>query len=519
MANRRTSLKKIRKLIEAYREGIKGSRRISHYCGMSHTQVISFIRSLKESSFSFEELDLLDDEALSAIVYPSAAETVYAKPLPDYERIHQLLSKKKKTGITRTLLWQEYREDHPDGYGLSQFNELYRCWVKQNGKPSPPVERIPGERLYPDYSGLRMHYIDRETGEKIVCELYVSSIGDSGKIYAEATHSQSIPDWLKATGNAFHYYGGVSSLINPDNLKAAITKPSRYDPDNNKVFEEFSDHYGTAIYSARVWHPQDKALAESAVQNVQRWVVAPLRNRVFFSLSELNEAIWEKQEVLNDRPFSLRHGSRSSAFIEMDLPNLKPLPATRFEYAEWKKLTVHPDCHVQFRKHRYSVHHSHRGTKVDLRATGDCIEIFLKGKRIASHARLKGKEVWSTVDEHLPPTHLAWKMMNRNVREWAESTSGKTKELARRIYAGAKHPTLSTRRLQGLRSLEGKYGAEEFEKACKYILLTETNLRHETLSTILKHKLYEQTRLDLDSNESEDSVVEHENIRGGVYYT
>jgi len=276
MSRKRTSLKRIRKLIRGYISGLTSSRELGELVGISHSRVQVFIRQLRGSQYTFEELAELDDEALSAIIYPSRRGPVCSKPMPDFEKVHRLLSQRRKTGITRTLLWQEYREEHPDGYGLSQFNEHYRRWVGRHKKPGPPLDRVPGERLYPDYSGLKMHYIDGKTGEEIGCEIYVSAIGNSGRIYCEASRTQSIPDWLSCTENAFRYYGGVSSLINPDCLKSAVTTPGRYDPDNNPVFEEFSDHYGTAIYSARVRHPKDKALVESAVQKLDNSAVAEL---------------------------------------------------------------------------------------------------------------------------------------------------------------------------------------------------------------------------------------------------
>ena len=516
MSRKRTSLRKVRKLIKGYMTGITSSRELGAFVGISHSRVQVFLRLLGESSYSFDELARLDDEALSALIHPSKPDPDSRKPMPDFKKIHDLLTRKKKTGITRTLLWQEYREDHPDGYGLSQFNEHYRGWLKQQKKPSPPMERVPGERLFVDYSGLGMSYVNRETGEKIDCEIYVSSMGHSGKIYCEASHTQSIPDWLKVTENAFRYYGGVSALITPDNLKSAVTTPGRYDPDNNRVFEEFCDHYGTAIYAARVRCPKDKALAENSVQNVQRWVIAPLRSRVFFSLRELNEAMWEKLEILNNRPFTEREGTRSGVFNEVDLPALKPLPAERFEYAEWSKAKVHPDCHVMYKCCRYSVHYSHIGKTVDLRATADGVEVFLNGRRVASHLRLKGCERRSTCDEHLPPSHRAWEMMGESTRKWLELRTGGTLELARLIYSGEKHPTLSIRRIQGLMSLERKYGAEEFERACGYALRTGAEYRHSTLSSILKLRLYE--RRQLDPEPEEPVIVEHENIRGGDYY-
>lgn len=516
MSRKRTSLRKVRKLIKGYMLGFTSSRDLGDFVGISHVSVQTFLKQLQSSGFSFEELSKLDEAALRSIIHPAKRGPAISKPLPDFEKIHKLLSSTKKTGITRTLLWQEYREDHPNGYGLSQFNELYRRWVKQNRKPSPPINRVPGERLYVDFSGLKMHYVIRDTGEKINCEIYVAAMADSGKIYCEASHTQSIPDWLKLTENALLYYGGVSALITPDNLRSAVTKPCRYDPDNNRVFEEFCDHYGTAIYAARVRCPKDKALAENAVQNVQRWIIAPLRDRVFFSLRELNEAIWEKLEILNNRPFTERDGTRASVFTEIDLPALKPLPPDRFEYAEWKKAVVQENCHVSYKRCQYSVHYSHAFKTVDLRITSDGIEVFLKNERIASHGRLKGVKRRSTCFEHLPPAGQAWELMPVKVKKWLKSRDGKTLELARLVYRGEKHPTLSLRRVRGLMSLEKKYGPDEFEKACTYALITEREYRHSTMSAILKHKLYERRQLDLELTET--PVVKHENIRGKDYY-
>ena len=515
MSRKRTSLRKVRKLINGYMLGFTSSRDLGEFVGISHVSVQTFLKQLERSSYSFEELSKLDDEALSALIHPSKPGPECNKPMPDFEKIHNLLTQRRKTGITRTLLWQEYREDHPDGYGLTQFNEYYRRWVKHQKKPSPPINRVPGERLYVDFSGLKMHYVIRDTGEKITCEIYVSAMGDSGKIYCEASHSQSIPDWLKVTENAFLYYGGVSALVTPDNLKSAVTKACRYDPDNNRVFEEFCDHYGTAIYATRVCAPKDKALAENAVQNIQRWIIAPLRNRVFFSLRELNEAIWEKLEILNNRPFTERDGSRASVFTESDLPALKPLPADRFEYAEWKKAVVQENCHVSYKRCQYSVHHSYTHKEVDLRITADGIEVFLKNERIASHARLKGVKRRSTCFEHLPPASQAWELMPVKVKKWLKSREGKTLELARLVYSGEKHPTLSLKRIRGLMSLEKNYGREEFEKGCAFALRTEREYRHGTMSAIMQYKLFERGQLDL---ELEENVVEHENIRGGDYY-
>ena len=516
MARKRTLLKRTRRILKYYLEGVTSSRKLSEYVGLSHTKIQGFIRVFSDSHYTFEELLQLDDEALAAVVYPQDNKPKPKKNLPDYEAVDKALCRGKKNGVTRTLLWQEYIEQNPDGYGLSQFNEHYRRFRKQKKKSEMHQDRIPGERLYEDYSGLKMFFVNRETGEKHDCELFVTALGLSGKIYTEATLTQQIPDWLVSNENAFHYYGGVPWLMIPDCLKSAIIKGHRYDPINNKTFEAFCDHYGTAILSARPLEPRDKGLVENAVKMVQMWIVAPLRNRTFFSLQELNEAIWEKLELFNNREFSAREGSRRSQFKEFDLPALKPLPVKRFEYADWKVCKVGPDYHIQYKKNQYSVHHNYKGKKVDVRVTASGVEIFYKNKRIASHMRLKGKGKRSTYSEHMPPEHLAYKKMPSTVRKWLESLDGSAVLLARKMYKQEKHSSLSVRLLLGMMRLEKKYGEESFQKACGYVLRYETSYRYNTVSNTLKHELYNQAELPFE--EKTEKVTEHENIRGGSYF-
>jgi len=516
MANRRTSLKKVRKLLKHKLEGVLGSRRLAALTSLSHTQVIIFLKRFDESDYSCQELSEFDDQALGKTVYPDENQPAFKKPMPDFEKLDKELCRGKKNGVTRTLLWQEYIAENPGGYRLSQFNEHYRRYRKEHKKSRMAQERVPGERMSVDYSGLKMSFITPETGELHECELFVTSLGVSGKIYAEATLTQQVPDWIASNENAFHYYGGVPALLIPDNLKSAITKPDRYDPVSNPVFEEFSEFYGAAIFAARSRKPRDKPLAENSVQNVQRWIVAPLRKWIFFSLAELNEAIREKLELLNNRGFSVREGSRSSQFEEEDLPELRPLPKGRFEYADWCKAKVHPDYHIQYHYCYYSVHHSCIGKTVDVRATASGVEMFCKGKRIASHMRLRGRGKRSTVDEHMPPHHLAYKKLPANARKWLETRSGNTLLLARRIFSREKHAACSLRHLSGVMSLERKYGIEALEEASGYVLHHETSYRYRTLANALKHELYKEP--ELFQQDIDEHVIEHANIRGADYY-
>lgn len=514
MSRRKTSLKKIRKILKYSLEGIESTRRIADRVGISHTQVSTFLGRLSGSEYSFEELIELDDKALSQIAYPwKDGKQQPKKPMPDFDKIDRELNRRKKNGVTRTLLWLEYIAENPSGYSLSQFNEHYRRY-KFSKKCSMPQDRIAGERMFADYSGLKMSFIDPAMGELYECELFSSALGVSGKIYVEATLTQQIPDWISSCENAFRFYGGVPALVVPDNLKSAVKETCWYDPEINPIFDEFSDFYGTAIHPARVRRPKDKSLAESAVQNIQRWIVAPLRKRTFFSLHELNTAIREKLELLNNRIFSAREGSRSSQFEEIDKPELGMLRPERFEYADWSKPKVHPDYHIQYKYNYYSVPCTLVGKTVDVRVTTDGVEVFYKGKRVASHMRLKGRGKRSTYDEHMPPHHLAYKKLPLSVRKWLESRTGSTLILARKIYAQEKHAACSIRRISGIMSLERKYGVEALEQACGYTLRWEKFYSYRTLANVLKLGLQQELELPLD----DDSVVEHANIRGPEYY-
>ncbi|MCK4504325.1 MAG: IS21 family transposase [Candidatus Aegiribacteria sp.] len=367
-----------------------------------------------------------------------------------------------------------------------------------------------------DYAGSTLPLTDPSTGKVTQAPVFVGAVGVAGYLYAEATLTMKISDWISSHIRMFEFYGGATEIITPDNLKTGVKKSCRYDPDIMRTYENMVRYYGAVVIPARVEKPRDKALAENSVQNVQRWVVAPLRKRTFFSLAELNEAIREKLELLNNRCFSVREGSRQSQFEEVDLPELRSLPPGRFEYADWCKAKVHPDYHIQYHYCYYSVHHSYISKTVDVRATASGIEVFYKGKRIASHMRLRGRGKRSTVDEHMPAHHLAYKKLPANARKWLETRSGNTLLLARKIYSREKHVACSLRHLSGVMSLERKYGIEKLEEASGYILRHETSYRYRTLANALKYGLYKE--LKLFQQDTDEQVIEHANIRGADYY-
>ena len=315
--------------------------------------------------------------------------------------MHQEIRRK---GVTLQLLWSEYAAVHEHrAYRYSQYCEYYRRWKKQQKRSMRQLHRA-GEKLFIDYSGATMEVVNRTTGEIRRAEIFVAVLGASNYTFAEATWNQTLPDWIGSHIRAFEFFGGVSQLLIPDNLRSAVTKADRYHPKINTTYAEMAAHYATAVLPARSYKPKDKAKAEFAVQLVQRWILAALRHQQFFSLLELNQAIRGLLVKLNERPFQGLERSRKDLFIALDQPVLKALPESRYEYAQWRYVKPGIDYHVQIEKRYYSVPHQLVGLRLDARFTDTSVEIFHKGRRVAAHARFNDGR-FSTLAEHMPEAH------------------------------------------------------------------------------------------------------------------
>lgn len=339
---RKKSMRTVREILRLHFEHHLSRRAIAHACAVSPTTVGDFLRRAQGSGLGWEALSALDDSSLKTLLKPDGSAPASRKPLPDFE---YLRTEKKKKGVTLQLLWEEYRSIHPDGYGRSQFCELYHRYVRTLD-PVMRFEHKAGDKLFVDFSGDKPSHVDRETGEVIEPELFVAVMGASSRIYAVAVPSQQIPDWTRAHIGAFEYYGGVPACVVPDQLKSGVKTSCRYDPEINPVYAELCAHYGVAVVPARPREPRDKAKVENGVLQAQRRILAALRNRTFFSLAELNAAIAVELEKLNHRPMQGLGKSRNQLFEELDQPALKALPAERFQLREWKKAKVHIDYHV-----------------------------------------------------------------------------------------------------------------------------------------------------------------------------
>ena len=394
----RLSMRKISEILRQRYELKHGYRKIAHSLNVSISSISDYINRAKMAGLMWPLPDGMTEEVLYSKLFLPAQTTSKKRVKADWEQVHR---ERRKKGMTLQLLWREYREQHPEGLGYTQF-----CWhYKEYTKTLNPVMRQAhkaGEKIFVDYAGLTMEWIDALTGEIHEAQVFVGCLGASQYIFTEATATQQLPDWINSHIHMFEYFGGVSEIVVPDNLKSGVTKAHRYDPDINPNYQHCCEHYGTAIVPARAATPKDKAKVENAVGIVERQIMAPLRHRTFTSLSEINVALKEVLKKLNHQPFQKMQTSRHELFQVLDKPALKPLPMIRYQYADWKKAKVNLDYHLEFQHHFYSVPYRHIRQVVEIRATAKMVEIFSKQERIASHIRSHERYRYTTIKEHMP---------------------------------------------------------------------------------------------------------------------
>jgi transposase len=387
-------------------------RQVASSCGLSISTISEYEKRFRQSGLEWPLPEELDDVALERVLRSGQP----SGPTRQMPEIGYLVQELKRPHVTMQLLWMEYREAFPEGYGYTQFCH----WIKEQ-RPALDVtlrvEHKAGERLFTDYAGATIPFINPKTGKVVETNLFVAGLGASSYIYAEATLDMSETNWIGSHVRMFEFFGGVPEIIVPDNTKTAVTKADRYEPDLNPSFSEMAAHYGVAIIPARVRRPRDKAVVEVSVQIAQRWIVAALRKRTFHSLAEINEAVWELLDKINNRPFKAIDATRQELFDKLDKPALAPLPPTRYVYGEWKKATINIDYHITVDKHHYSVHYHFARKKVDVRVTALTVEVFGNNKRIASHLRSYEVGGYTTLDEHMPESH-------KRYLEWTPSPSG-----------------------------------------------------------------------------------------------
>jgi transposase len=389
------------------------------------------------------------------------------------------------------------------------FCEQYRRWLATQD-PVLRQQHEPGEKLFVDYAGQTVPVTDRYSGEERAAQIFVAVLGCSNYTYAEAAFSQQLPDWLGAHVRALGYMGGVPAVIVPDNLKSAVQRTHRYEPELNPSYQDFAEHYEVAILPARVRKPRDKAKVEAGVLIVERWILARLRNRRFFSLGELNAAIAELLEVLNTRPFKKLEGCRRSRFIELDAPALRPLPAKAYEFGEWRRAKVHPDYHIEVKRAYYSVPYRLIGQQVDVRLTANVIEIFHSGKLVAAHLRSNERARRSTREAHRPAHHVAIiEQSLARVLERAAQLGPATTELLRRQAAHRKHLEETLRSAQGILRLSQDFTPAALERACERALVLQS-YSYRAVRTLIETPAAPASPPALD--------LAHNNLRGPEYF-
>lgn len=433
------------------------------------------------------------------------------RPLPDFAYLH---AERRKPGVTLQLLHLEYMEGNPEGYGYTQFCEYYRQWLANRGL-TMRQDHCAGEKVFVDYSGKKPKIVDPITGVETEVELFVGALGASNYTFAEATLTQQVADFIGSHVRMFEFFGGVTAAMVPDQLKTGVIGACLYEPVLQRTYEDFAEHYGTAVIPARPAKPRDKAKVEVAVQVAQRWILARLRNQKFFSLEELNTRIRELLHELNARTMRKYAASRRQLFERVDRPALRPLPATPYVFGTWSKAKVKNDYHVEVEGHAYSVPNRLVGEVVEIRTTATSVEVLRRGQRVAVHVRSHKRGERTTLPAHLPVAHrkhLEW--TPERIYVWAAQVGPETSALTAAILNERPHPEQGYRSCLGILRLSARYGEERLERACgRAMQAGARSYRH--VESILKNGL---DRLETAAPAAEVQVVAHENVRGAAYY-
>ncbi len=514
MPRERLPMRKIRDVLRLHGDKLS-KRQIAVSLNVGRTAVRDYIERAARAGLGWPLPEGLSDEDLERLLFPPPRFVPADRRVcPDWSALHREL---RKPGVTLSLLWEEYRAVHRDGYGYSRFCDLYRAW-KGKLKPTMRQAHVAGEKMFVDYAGATAEVIDPLTGEIHEAQVFVATLGASSYSYAEATWTQSLPDWIASHTRAFAFFGGVPGQVVPDNLKSAVVKACLYDPEINRTYADMAAHYATAIVPARPRKPRDKAKVEVAVQVVERWVLARLRNRRFFSLAELNQAMAELLDDLNRRVTRHLGTSRRQLFEDLERPALKPLPVKPYEYAEWKQRKAGLDYHVEVAKHYYSVPHGLAKHKLWARITEKSIEVFHKGKRIACHLRGPSNRRHTTIPEHMPSSHRRYAgWTHERICRQASATGPNTAALIQLILKSRPHPEQGFRSCIGILRLAKTHSSLRLEAACERAL--EIGARsYSSVASILRNNLDRQKPSPSSKRAAEGPAISHHNIRGSQYF-
>lgn len=512
MAQERLSMQKIKEALRLKWACGLSTRAAARSCRISHSTVSEYLARATKAGLTWPLPETLDEDGLYRLLYPERFEpaaVVTSKPQPDWEYVRQEL---KKAHVTKRLIWEEYQQAHPDGYSYSQFCDLYRKHT-QKLEPHMRFEHKAGEKLFVDYVGDTVPLTNPETGEITQAQIFVATQGASNYTYAEAQPDQTLPHWIGGHVRAHAFFGGVTQLIVPDNLKQGVKSACWYDPDINPTYLEWAQCYGVAVLPTRAAQPRGKAKVENAVLVVERWILARLRNRTFFSLAELNRAIRELLVDLNEKPMQITRKSRKQEFLETDLPALRPLPAQPYEFSVTKMARVNIDYHVEFEKHFYSVPYALIHEEVRVRASENFVEIFHKSQHdaIARHPRSHAPGRFSTQTAHMPAKHQkAGEWTAERLLHWAEQTGPHTAQYIQALLVSRQHPEQAFRCCLGVLRLSRRYSTQQMETACQSAYAGRI-FSYSGIKDLLEHQ-------PAATSPDPIQLPLHENIRGTTYY-
>ena len=512
MAAERLSMRTIKEVLRLKWEKKFSNKQVAQSCNIARSTVREYVGRAQSAGLSWPLASDLNDGQLEALLFPPPPTyTSEKRGLPDMEYIRKELTRKS---VTLNLLWLEYRQANPDGYQYSQFCHHYHQWSDKLDVCLRQTHRA-GEKAFIDYAGQTIPVTDPETGETREAVLFLSSLGASSYTYAWASLSQDLSSWIEANVRALTFFGGVPEILVPDNLKTGIKRPCYYEPDINPTYHKMAQHYGTVVIPARIRKPKDKAKVESAVLVAERWILAALRNHTFFSIEELNKAIAEKLQELNNRKFQKMNASRRSLYETIDQPALKALPSIPYVYAECKKVRVDIGYHIEADDHYYSVPYKLIKEQVEVWLSATTVEVLFKNCRVASHARSYEKYKQTTLTEHMPKSHqkyLEW--TPSRILEWAGKNGPNTRNLATCIMEKRKHPEQGFLSCLGIMRLVKQYSAERVEAACGRALFLKA-YSYKSVESILKNNIDKQ---ELPESSSPEKQIIHYNIRGREYY-
>jgi transposase len=514
MSRNRTEVEKIREILRLSLDLKFSIRKTAEALRVSKTSVGEYIAEFKRSGVTYQDISRMSDTEVIELFEKSnkSSSPMYDELSWDFNHMEKEL---KRPGVTLYLLWEEYKNRQQEGFSYSRFCHHYRMWESKQ-KPGMHMDHKAGDIMYADFTGKKMHVVDQGSGEIREAEIFVTILGASQLTYIEAIFSQSLEDWVMINENALLYYGGTPRGICPDNLKSAVTRACNYEPLINETYNDLARHYNTVILPTRPGRPKDKPLVENAVGLVYQRIFAKLRNQTFFSLKELNVAIWEELERHNDALFQKRDISRRQLFNEIERSELQPLPAERYELKHYQMARVEFNHHVYLKedKHYYSVPHQYTGTRVKIMYTDRTVEIYKDNIRIALHQRNRKPYGYTTNKEHMPAQHQFINGWNPDrFIKWATDMGGSVETFIQLLLNSKEHPQQAFKACMGVLRLGKKYDEEALQKVCKKAMEINS-ISYRFIDNSLKNNIHKMEEED----PYEMKLPFHENIRGKENY-